>query len=269
MARYIVRIMDSRAQPSLRVAGAQAVTRAIAVITAVSDTTDQGARTADVATRSRLPRPTAYRLLTALQEAGYVDRNETTGLWHLGPELYMLGVIAARRFEVTEDTRRAVARLAKETAETAFFSLRRGNEAFCVVREEGSFPLRSFVLREGSRFPFGVSSGGLVMLAYHSDEEIDRYLTTTDLTQHWGMQHSAERVHARIHETRESGFALNPGLIVEGSYGMAAAIFSASGQPEAALSITGVESRFRRQRQAELGSRLLELAHELSRPSPL
>jgi DNA-binding IclR family transcriptional regulator len=174
-------------------------------------------------------------------------------------------VAAARRFEVTDTTRDVVARLAKRTAESGFFSIRRGTFAICLFRAEGSFPLRSFVLHEGSRFPLGVSSGGLAMLAYRSDEDIDQYLEANDLTERWGDSHSVARVRERISETRERGFALNPGLIVEGGYGMAAAVFSKMGEPEAALSITGVESRFGRHRIPELGSTLLELAHELSR----
>ncbi|MCW0192173.1 MAG: IclR family transcriptional regulator, partial [Rhodococcus sp.] len=56
----------------------------------------------------------------------------------------------------------------------------------------------------------------------------------------------------------------NPALIVEGSWGMGAAVFDRNGRPDWALSLTGVETRFRPARHAELGTLLLEYAHTLS-----
>ena len=57
---------------------------------------------------------------------------------------------------------------------------------------------------------------------------------------------------------------MNPALIVEGSWGMGAAVFDRSGRPAWALSLTGVETRFKPQRHPELGTLLLEQAHLLS-----
>ena len=64
--------------------------------------------------------------------------------------------------------------------------------------------------------------------------------------------------------TSATGYGVNPGLIVEGSWGIGAAVFDRHGQPAWALSLTGVETRFRPQRIAEMGTLLLQQAHELS-----
>ncbi|MFI5430203.1 hypothetical protein [Aeromicrobium sp. UC242_57] len=53
-------------------------------------------------------------------------------------------------------------------------------------------------------------------------------------------------------------------MLVEGSWGMAAAVFDRDGSPAWALSLTGVESRFRSERRPELGQLLLDQAHRLS-----
>lgn len=45
---------------------------------------------------------------------------------------------------------------------------------------------------------------------------------------------------------------------------MGAAVFDRAGQPAWALSLTGVETRFRAERRADMGALLLELAHELT-----
>jgi DNA-binding IclR family transcriptional regulator len=176
-----------------------------------------------------------------------------------------LGAAAARRYDVTAVARPFVHRLSTETGESAFFSARRGNETVCLLREDGSFPIRSHVLHVGIRFPLGVASAGMAILAFLPDSEIEVFLGGVDLTAAYGETHAADRMRARIVETRAVGFALNPGLLVEGSWGMGAAVFDADEQPQWALTLTGVEHRFGPSRRPELGTALLRAAHELSR----
>lgn len=222
-----------------------------------------GATTSAAARRSGLARPTTHRLLTSLSGEGLVDRTDD-GRWRLGPELYLLGTAAAQRYDVTEVAQPFVRRLSLATGESAFLSVRRGDETVCLLREDGSFPIRSHVLHEGIRFPLGVASAGMAVLAYLTDADIDSYLGRADLAA-YGETHLLDQVRTRVAETRESGYALNPGLIVEGSWGMGAAVFDSAGQPQWALSLTGIEQRFTAGRRRELGPVLLQAAHDLTR----
>jgi DNA-binding IclR family transcriptional regulator len=193
-----------------------------------------------------------------------VDRDSETGWWHLGPELHLLGNTASARYDISQHARAVVHTLAVETGESAFLSARRGNETVCLLREDGSFPLRSHVLHEGIRFPLGVASAGLAILAHLSEREQEEFLDRTDLVPAWGDTHEASALRERVAQTRATGYATNPGLLVEGSWGMAAAVFDRTGSPAWALSLTGVESRFRTERRSELGRLLLHRAHELT-----
>jgi DNA-binding IclR family transcriptional regulator len=233
------------------------------VLRAVAAHEPAGATTSAVARRSGLARPTTHRILTSLLGEGLVDRTPE-GRWLLGPEIYLLGGAAAARYDVSDLAQPFVRHLSVATGESAFLSVRRGDEAVCLLREDGSFPIRSHVLHEGIRFPLGVASAGMAVLAYLSDADIDSYLARADLTA-YGDAHRPDLVRARVDETREAGYALNPGLIVDGSWGMGAAVFDAAGQPQWALSLTGVEQRFTPARRHELGPLLLRAAHELTR----
>ena len=247
------------------VAGAQVVARVGAVLRAVSSSMPGGLATTDVATATGLSRPTAHRLLSSLAADGFLDRDTATGRWYLGPELYLMGSVAAERYDITGAARDAVRTLAETTGESAFLSARRGDETVCLLREEGSFPIRSFVLSEGVRFPLGVASAGLAILSFLPDAAIERYLGSARLETRYGPDHSEEPLRARIAATRASGYAVNPGLIVEGSWGMGAAIFDTAGRPAWALSLTGIASRFGVERRPELGRLLLDQAHRVSR----
>jgi DNA-binding IclR family transcriptional regulator len=238
--------------------------RAGAVLRAVAGREPEGATTSTIGREAALARPTAHRLLTSLLAEGLVDR-DASGRWVLGPELYFLGAAAATRYDVTTLAQPVVRRLAVETGESAFFSARRGDETICLVREDGSFPIRSHVLYEGIRFPLGVASAGLAILAYLPDAAISTFLEQADLTAAYGEGHAVDAVWQRVAETRSAGYAVNPGLLVEGSWGMGAACFDAAGRPQWALSLTGIERRFDDSRRRELGPLLLHEAHELSK----
>lgn len=223
-----------------------------------------GVSTSALARHAGLARPTAHRLLTSLTVEGLVDRDGQSGLWRLGPELYLLGAAAATRYDIREDARDIVRSLAEQTGESAFLTARRGDETVCLLQQDGSFPLRSHVLHEGIRFPLGVASAGLVILSHLQEREVRSYLERIDLSPQWGATHSAAALQERVDQTRTAGYATNPGLIVEGSWGMGAAVFDPSGSPAWALSITGVETRFRADRRPDLGQQLLTAAHRLS-----
>jgi DNA-binding IclR family transcriptional regulator len=242
---------------------ADVVGRVGAVLRAVAAAEPAGATTSRVARAAGLARPTVHRLLTSLHAQGLVDRS-ADGAWLLGPELYLFGTAAARRYDVTAVAQPFVRRLADQTQESAFFSARRGAETVCLLREDGSFPIRSHVLYEGIRFPLGVASAGLAVLAYLSDREVEEHLAQRDLAASYGPAHATPAVRDRVDRTREDGWALNPGLLVEGSWGMGAAVFDAEERPLGALSLTGIEQRFGPERRSELGALLLREAHALT-----
>lgn len=247
------------------VPGAQAIARAARLLRLVTAAGTDGAALHDLAREADLTRSTAHRLLSALKLEGLIDRDDESARWMPGPELYLMGSVAAARYDVTALARDIVRSLAVKTEESAFFSVRRADETVCLLREEGAFPIRSFVLSEGVRFPLGVASAGLAILAFLPDHDVDAYLERhPELEAGWGRPHGRRALLTRLAETKERGYAVNPGLIVEGSWGIGAAVFDRSGRPEWALSLTGVEFRFGPDRMAELGRTLLAHAHQLS-----
>ena len=247
------------------VPGAQAIARAASLLRLVSAGGPAGRGVGDLARDADLSRSTAHRLLSALRAEGLVDQDPRSARWLPGPELFLMGNAAAARYDITHLARDIVRSLAVKTEESAFLSVRRGDETVCLLREEGSFPIRSFVLSEGVRFPLGVASAGMAILAFVPDDDVDAYLERhPELPERWGSAHDAGALRARVASTRDRGYSVNPGLIVEGSWGIGAAVFDHAGSPEWALSLTGVEFRFGPDRLASLGRTLLAHAHQLS-----
>ncbi|ACL38648.1 transcriptional regulator, IclR family [Pseudarthrobacter chlorophenolicus A6] len=246
------------------VQGAQVVSRLAGLLRLVGRSAG-GMPLAGIVRESGLTRPTVHRLLSSMAAEGLLDHDPANGNWVLGPEMLLLGSVASARFPMEDIARPSLRRLAEATGESAFFSIRRGTETVCLLREEGSFPVRSFVLREGVRFPLGVASAGTAIMAFLPDGEREGILQ--DWEAHAGTfaaGHTAGIVRENLERTRLAGYSVNPGLVLEGSWGMGAAVFDRSGKPAWALSLTGIEPRFKPERQEELGGLLLAEAHRIT-----
>lgn len=246
------------------VQGAQVVSR-IAGLLRLVGRGPEGMPLAGLVRESGLTRPTVHRLLTSLAAEGLLDHDAVTGNWVLGPEALLMGSVASARFPLEDIARPSLRRLAQATGESAFFSVRRGAETVCLLREEGSFPVRSFVLHEGVRFPLGVASAGTAIMAFLPEGEREALLRDWD--SHAGAfaaNHPTDVVRKNLARTRQTGYSVNPGLVLEGSWGMGAAVFDRSGRPAWALSLTGIEPRFKPERQPELGALLMAEAHRIT-----
>ena len=115
-----------RAARAAAIPGTQAVARATDLLRLVTAAGVEGRTSQQLARDAGLSRATAHRLLGALRAAGMVDRDEATGRWLPGPELYVMGTVAAARYDVTSVARDIVRSLAVKTVESAFFSVLSG-----------------------------------------------------------------------------------------------------------------------------------------------
>lgn len=244
--------------------GSQSVERATALLMLVGKLHRFGAGLSELVQQSGMKAPTVRRLLVALMRAGLVEQDGETRRYYLGPESYVLGTIAADRFGIHQMAIGCLIRLADSSQDTAFLSVRRGDYAVCLHREDGTYPIRSHVLAAGDRHALGIGAGSLAMLAALPDAEVDRILEANGqiYTERYPrLQQSVMR--ESIAEARSRGWAINRGLTFPGSWGIGIAVRDIHGEPNAALSIAAIESRLGEERQTELGQLLTQEAHQL------
>ncbi|WP_224001006.1 IclR family transcriptional regulator [Aureimonas sp. SA4125] len=239
--------------------GAQAVERALSLLSAVGRGAERGVTLSEAVSESRLNKPTARRLLMALIRARMVDQDEVSRRYFLGGELYVLGLLAARRHGLLEIAGESLRRLSAVTTDTSFLSMRRDDYAVCLHREEGTHPVRTHALLQGDQNPLGVGAGSLAMLSALPDGEVEAIIeriVEPMATRYPG--YSQAIIRADIARTRETGFALNPGRVLASSWGIGMALRFPDGRVAGALSIAAIDSRMTRDRQPELAALLGE-----------
>ena len=233
--------------------GTQSIERALALLLQVGRADRRGARLTDLVASSGLAKPTARRALGALVRTGLLEQDETSRRYHLGPESYVLGTLAARRFGVHAQAIDGLARLAQASGDTAFLSVRRDLHVVCLHREEGPFPIRSHVLQAGDRHPLGIGAGSLAVLAALPDDEIgDAVAANAAIIAERYPAYSPAILREAVARTRKDGYALNPGLLMAGSWGIGVAVRDPRGRPVYSVSLAAIESRLDAARRGEL-----------------
>ena len=238
-------------------AGAQSVDRALQLLSLVGRGGPQGRGLAGLVAETDLTRPTARRLLIALIAARLVEQDPVTRRYHLGPEAYLLGTFAAPRHGLLTHAADSLRRLAQQTGDSVFLSVPQGDHVLCLHREEGSFPIRTYALQAGDRNPLGAGAGGIALLAAMPPAEAEAALArlTPALTARFGGP--IDGLLADVAQARARGWAVNPGRVVPGSWGIGCALRWPDGRPAAALSLAAIESRLTPDRQATIAAAML------------
>jgi DNA-binding IclR family transcriptional regulator len=228
-----------------RADGVQSIARAAAILRALAGAEPKGLGLGAIAAASGLAKPTARRLLLGLMAAGLAEQ-EDDGPYHLGHEAHALGIAAEARFGVHALAADALGRLAERSGDTAFLTVRRRCDTLCLQREEGRFPIRSHVLGPGDRHPFGAGAASIAMLAAMPEDEAEALIAACAprLAASYPRL-SPDTVRALVAEARGAGYGLNPGLVFEGSWGVAVALRDRRRRVIAALTIAAIESRLR------------------------
>jgi DNA-binding IclR family transcriptional regulator len=117
-----------------------------------------------LADASALPRPTAHRLLVALEAHRLVAR-DTAGAFRLGPRLTELAAVAGPEFDLASVAGPVLDRLHQVTRESVQLYVRSGDHRLCIAARDAGTGLRDSV-PVGALLPLTVGSGGKVLLAW-------------------------------------------------------------------------------------------------------
>ncbi|KSU61271.1 MULTISPECIES: IclR family transcriptional regulator [unclassified Gordonia (in: high G+C Gram-positive bacteria)] len=215
--------------------GVQTVSRALAVLGCFRGGDELGVT--DVARAQGLALSTTHRLLTALVDAGFLEKTEEGSRYRLGGALAQYGQIAYRQHRIYL-TEPHLERLAATTGASASVAMRYGNEVVLLGtsrwREAEGHALQGILL------PLHASALGKALLAFANvgQDELERlpYLDGTDRA-----VRTADELAKELTLTRERGYGFNDEELAPGHRTIGLPIFPADGGTEVrfALGIRG------------------------------
>ena len=240
----------------------QNIGRATMVLKALAANSAEGLRLTDVVNATSLGKATVHRVLSGLVAHGLVDQDKATGRFFLSLKLIGWAMAAGDRFGLARLAAPALARLAKRTEDTIYLSLRSGDEAICIERREGPFPIKTLTLRVGDRRPLGVGAGSLAMLAFLPDEEVEQVITAQSAEQaRFGIDEMTMR--DMIATARRLGYTLNDERLIPGMSAVGVPIRRPNGQPFAALSVAAISTRLQLPRRDTIVASIRQEAEQI------
>ncbi len=221
--------------------GASALKKGLAILSSFSWTKNAMTLT-EIARERNLPLPTAARLIKALEEEGFLERNTKTKRFHLGFKCSLLGAIAKKTGILRMIASPYMEELRSMFNETVNLYLREGDIRVCYEQIESSFNLKRSA-KLGDRFPLWAGAAGRCFLAFMKREEVDRILEEVEpLTANTILD--KEQIYKKSLEVKTRGYSFSVSEREEGVSSVAAPIFDASMQPMACLTVSGPTSRF-------------------------
>ena len=196
---------------------------------------------AELVGHAALDRSAVARIVNALCAEGLAAK---TGLrYGLGPLAFELGLAASRHLPLPAAADASMRRLAERTSDTCFLMVRSGDEAVCIDRREGTYPVKALTIAMGDRRPLGCAAGSLALLMHEPAAEAERYIAANaERIGHYGLL-NASVVRRMLRRARRLGYGLNHDNIVAHVSAVGLAIPSRLGAPYAALSVSALTSR--------------------------
>ncbi|HEX3689744.1 MAG TPA: IclR family transcriptional regulator [Solirubrobacteraceae bacterium] len=227
----------------------------------------------EIATGLGLSKAVVYRILTSLQDRGYVEFHAATRRYLLGPKCLALGTAYLERTDTRRSVHDALVTLSARSEETATLSLRTGWERMYVDQILPPDDIK-MVVPIGRLFPLHAGASSKAFLAFLPEAERDRFFAEHPLlprlTERTVVDPAALR--EELAEIRDHGYATSLGERQHGAASVAAPITDASGAPTAVISVCGPVDRFEAHRQ-DAARLLLEetamLSHQAHHGSPL
>ena len=108
-----------KSPPAEKITGTQSIQRAIDILREIASCADaEGLRLSDLCTRTGLERPTAYRILTCLEDNQMLVRAPQSRSYQLGPSIFHLGLAATQHNSLGNTCAFVLDSLAAETGST-------------------------------------------------------------------------------------------------------------------------------------------------------
>src|SRR5689334_4072953 len=186
-----------------------------------------------------LPRSSAYHLVTAMIDEGFVVHLVDERTYGLGVAAHEIGSGYARQEPLQRISRRPLAELVDRTGQSAHLAVIHGRDVLYVVEERapGRPPLVTDV---GVRLPAHLTASGRAILAALPPSQVralypDR---AAFVDRHGRGPSSLSALRAVLAETRQRGHALEEGEVTPGMASVGAAVLDHNAVPLAGIAVT-------------------------------
>jgi IclR family transcriptional regulator, pca regulon regulatory protein len=218
----------------------QSLERGLAILSAFSP--DRPALgISELARKLALTRSTTHRYVATLATLGYLQQDDSTRKYRLGPRVLDLGFSMLGSLGLREIAAPHLRRLTDITGHTSNLAIRDDTDVILIDRvrgRPGRYHHLEFSLHVGSRIPAYCSATGKALLAFLPPHDLDQLLDRIDLIQRGPRTRTDKRaLLTELDQVRRTGIAVNDEELESALRSIAAPVRSRSGEVVAAVNV--------------------------------
>lgn len=239
-----------------------AIDRATDVLTLFADSSNRTLGVTEISRTLQLSKAVVHRILSSFRAKGFIEMDEETHRYRLGPKVLHLGLAYMESIDVRALARPVLEDLSRATNETSTLSIRSGSARVYVDQVTPQRDVK-MVVQLGRQEPLHAGASSKALLAFLEPGEIEAYLSkrlekVTPLT-----ITNPKTLSKQLANIRTAGYAVSMGERLEGAGSVAAPVLGHDGRPVAVISVSGPVERFKG--EAAVAARLvLEATRSLS-----
>ncbi len=195
-----------------------------------------------IAKATGINKSTVHRLLATLHERSYVEKNEKSGTYFIGPMLIELVSCYIGNLELQTEARPYLSALSMDLNLTAHLGILDGNDVIYIEKLVWFQPNKLYS-QIGYRVPAYCSSLGKCLLACLSGEELEKTLSACKFEKHTeNTITSLEMFKKQLRQVRDQGWAIDNQEYIVGHSCVGAPIYDYRGDIIAAISASGASA---------------------------
>jgi IclR family KDG regulon transcriptional repressor len=215
----------------------QAVDRALRILD-LFDEHNTELKITDISDRMGLHKSTVHSLLKTLKAHGYIEQNPENGKYKLGLKLVERGNFVLNSLDIRTIAKRHLIDLSHKTGLTVHLVILDGKEGVYIDKVEGTSGIVMYS-RIGRRVPIHSSAVGKVLVAFQSQEVIQKILDGYDYVPHTSNTITNEQDFLKeLEKVRKLGFAIDNQENEPGVQCVAVPVRDHLGQVVAAISMS-------------------------------
>lgn len=218
----------------------------------------------EISQKLNLSKSTVHGIIKTLEHRGYLQQNPDDLKYRLGIKLFELGNFIGNNLDIRKIARPIIRNLVDELNETVHLVMLQRDEVIYIEKVEGPRALTIYS-HIGKRAPVHCTGVGKAILAYQSEKEIDRILSSVILEPftEYTMTNIVD-IKSHLKSIREKGYAIDDEEIELGLKCIAAPIFNHQGNVIASISCAAPKMRLDEERLPEVIERIKRAASEIS-----
>ncbi|MDO5041624.1 MAG: IclR family transcriptional regulator [Peptoniphilus sp.] len=215
----------------------------------------------EISENLNMPTSTTHRILNTLINCDFITKDAKSHLYKLGPGLISLGTAAALNISLQSEAKPILESLSHKSLEDSFLAIKSGNYGVVIGKAVGSHTLK-VIENFGREIELHKGAIRKVILAYQSDEFIEKYLST-ELDSYIDKSVNKKELEEELQFIKQNKYCVSYGEYIANTAGIGAPVFNYQKEFVGSIGIVVPYYRFQNN-ETDLIEAVVEASEKLS-----